>query len=149
MSVRYSWQSAIFLKSVRMTTHPTSLVTHARDNWWTLGFANAFVSPGVNSRGELVPSHGTSRRRLGDKNYSWVYLHFRHVFSDAILISNFTISELFAPLHSDLPLWTNWVVLQLLFIVFVTSIISLVEVTFAIKHQSRSRLRAVLSFHGV
>jgi hypothetical protein len=46
--------------------HP-SLVTHARDNWWTLDFANAFVSPGVNSRGELVPSHGASRRRLGDK----------------------------------------------------------------------------------
>jgi hypothetical protein len=32
------------------------LVTHARDHWWTLDFANAFVSPGVNSRGELVPS---------------------------------------------------------------------------------------------
>jgi hypothetical protein len=45
--------------------HP-SLVTHARDNWWTLNFANAFVSPGVNSRGELVPSHGASRRRLGE-----------------------------------------------------------------------------------
>ena len=30
--------------------HP-SLVTHARDNWWTLDFANAFVSPGVNRRG--------------------------------------------------------------------------------------------------
>jgi hypothetical protein len=39
----------------------------ARDDWWTLDFANAFVSPGVNSRGELVPSHGASRRRLGDK----------------------------------------------------------------------------------
>jgi hypothetical protein len=37
---------------------PISLVTHARDYWWTLDFANAFVSPGVNSRGELVPSHG-------------------------------------------------------------------------------------------
>jgi hypothetical protein len=33
-----------------------------------LDFPNAFVSPGVNSRGELVPSHGASRRRLGDKN---------------------------------------------------------------------------------
>jgi hypothetical protein len=41
-------------------------VTHARDIWWTLDFPNAFVSPGVNSRGELVPSHGASRRRLGD-----------------------------------------------------------------------------------
>jgi hypothetical protein len=47
-------------------------VTHARDIWWTLDFANAFVSPGVNSRGELVPSHGASRRRLGD--YSLTYL---------------------------------------------------------------------------
>jgi hypothetical protein len=44
-------------------------VTHARDIWWTLDFANAFVSPGVNSRGELVPSHGASRRRLGDNKY--------------------------------------------------------------------------------
>jgi hypothetical protein len=41
-------------------------VTDARDIWWTLDSANAFVSPGVNSRGELVPSHGASRRRLGD-----------------------------------------------------------------------------------
>jgi hypothetical protein len=46
--------------------HPRT-VTHARDIWWTLDFVNAFVSPGVNSRGELVPSHGASRRRLGDK----------------------------------------------------------------------------------
>jgi hypothetical protein len=38
--------------------HP-SLVTHARDIWWTLDSANAFVSPGVNSRVELVPSHRT------------------------------------------------------------------------------------------
>jgi hypothetical protein len=45
------------------------LVTHARDIWWTLDFANAFVSPGVNSRGELVPSHSASRRRLGDNRY--------------------------------------------------------------------------------
>jgi hypothetical protein len=40
---------------------PKSLVTHARDTWWTLDFANAFVSSGVNSRGELEPSHGASR----------------------------------------------------------------------------------------
>jgi hypothetical protein len=45
--------------------HSTPLVS-ARDHWWTSDFANAFVSPGVNSRGELVPSHGASRRRLGD-----------------------------------------------------------------------------------
>jgi hypothetical protein len=53
----------------------TSLVTHARDHWWTLDFANAFVSPGVNSRAELVPSprayarNGAPRRWLGDKRY--------------------------------------------------------------------------------
>jgi hypothetical protein len=45
--------------------HP-SFVTHARDNWRTLDFPNAFVSPDINSRGELVPSHGPSRSRLGD-----------------------------------------------------------------------------------
>jgi hypothetical protein len=35
-----------------MTTHTPC----ARDIWWTLGFASAFPSPGVNSRTELVPS---------------------------------------------------------------------------------------------
>jgi hypothetical protein len=49
--------------------HP-SLVTHARDHWWTLVFAYAFVSPGVNSRGELVHSHGASRLRLGDNMFN-------------------------------------------------------------------------------
>jgi hypothetical protein len=56
-----------------MTTHSTPLVS-ARDHWWTL--VNAFVSPGVNSRGELVPSHGASRRRLGDKHASGTKLRF-------------------------------------------------------------------------
>jgi hypothetical protein len=50
--------------------HP-SLVTHARDIWWTLDSANAFVSSGVNSRGELVPSQGASRRRLGDNSHRY------------------------------------------------------------------------------
>jgi hypothetical protein len=45
---------------------PTPLVINARDDWRTLDFANAFVSPCVNSRGELIPSHGASRRRIGD-----------------------------------------------------------------------------------
>jgi hypothetical protein len=49
--------------------HP-SLVTHARDHWWTLDFANAFVSPGVNSRWELVYprpglTSGTGLRAVG------------------------------------------------------------------------------------
>jgi hypothetical protein len=54
-----------------MTTHAlNTLVTHARDHWWTLDFANAFVSPGVNGR---VPSpraytrNGAPRRWLGEK----------------------------------------------------------------------------------
>jgi hypothetical protein len=29
-------------------------------------FASAFLSPGVNSRAELEPSHGAWRRRLGE-----------------------------------------------------------------------------------
>jgi hypothetical protein len=44
--------------------------TVTRDHWWTLDFvsdfANAFLSPGVNSRAELVPSHGAHRHWLGD-----------------------------------------------------------------------------------
>jgi hypothetical protein len=44
-------------------------VTHARAHWWTLDLANAFVSPGVNSRGELVPSHTISMV------YRLFYLH--------------------------------------------------------------------------
>jgi hypothetical protein len=50
-----------------MTT-PTPM-SHARDNWWTLDFASAFLSPGVNSRGGLVPSPGltpgTALRAVG------------------------------------------------------------------------------------
>jgi hypothetical protein len=57
----HSWQTAIFFRSVRMTTHPP-LVTHARDHWWTLDFANASLSPGVNSRAELVPSPRANAR---------------------------------------------------------------------------------------
>jgi hypothetical protein len=51
----------------------TRTVTHALDHyWWTLDFANAFVSLGVNSQAELLPSpqayarNGAPRRWLGD-----------------------------------------------------------------------------------
>jgi hypothetical protein len=44
------------LRSVRWPPIETRTVIHARDYWWTLDFANAFVSPGVKSRAELVPS---------------------------------------------------------------------------------------------
>jgi hypothetical protein len=53
------------LRSVRMTTHSTPLVSDARDHWWTLDFANAFVSTGVNSRGgisTLAPGLRPERR---------------------------------------------------------------------------------------
>jgi hypothetical protein len=56
-----------------MTIHSRSLVS-ARDHWWTLDLANAFVSPGVNCRGELVRSprayarNGAPRHWLGDYN---------------------------------------------------------------------------------
>jgi hypothetical protein len=60
-----------------MTTHTPC----ARDIWWTLDFATAFLSPGVNSRAELVPSprayaqNGAARRWLGNKylevNRNW------------------------------------------------------------------------------
>jgi hypothetical protein len=33
--------------------------------------ANAFVFPGVNSRAELVPSHGAERRWLGGKIFKF------------------------------------------------------------------------------
>jgi hypothetical protein len=68
--------------------HPRT-VSHARDHWWTLDFANAFVSPdgelvpsGISSRrgwggGELVPSHGASRRRLGE-NYAVMSMRRSH-----------------------------------------------------------------------
>jgi hypothetical protein len=46
--------------------HPRT-VSHVHDYWWTLEFANAFVSLGVNSLAELVPSHAASRRWLVDK----------------------------------------------------------------------------------
>jgi hypothetical protein len=51
--------------------HPP-LVTDARVHGWTLDLANALVSPGVNSRGELVHSPGitpgTALRPVGSEN---------------------------------------------------------------------------------
>jgi hypothetical protein len=67
--------------------HPRT-VSHARDHWWTLDFANAFVSPGANSRGELVPSpraygrNGAPRRWLGD------YFHWTNNFIKAWYLKN-------------------------------------------------------------
>jgi hypothetical protein len=53
-----------------MTTHTP--MNRASDIWWTLDFTSAFLSPGVNSRAELLPSprayarNGAPRRWLGD-----------------------------------------------------------------------------------
>jgi hypothetical protein len=65
-----------------------SLVTHA--HWWTLDFANAFISPGVNSRVELVPSprayarNGAPRRWLGNYTIQLCCV-FEHIFSVHLL----------------------------------------------------------------
>jgi hypothetical protein len=61
--------------------HPRT-VTHARDHWWTLDFANAFVSLGVNCRAEVVPSHGISRRWLGN---SYTVVSRRHLMKKCII----------------------------------------------------------------
>jgi hypothetical protein len=79
-------------------------VTHARAHWRTLDLANAFVSPGVNSRGELVPSHGASRRRLEDycslnsDNFS-IYSHINFVFKTARKLKN---------LHKHFMVWRKF-----------------------------------------
>jgi hypothetical protein len=73
LSHSYTSKQPIFLRSVRMTTHSTSLVS-ARDHWWTLDFANAFVSPGVNSRGELVPSPWDYARNAAPRSWLGDYL---------------------------------------------------------------------------
>jgi hypothetical protein len=65
----YLWQTAIFWD--QLDDYPRTM-THARDHWWTLDFANAFLSPGVNSRAELLflprahARNGAPRRWLGD-----------------------------------------------------------------------------------
>jgi hypothetical protein len=54
----HSWETVIFLRLVRwppMHRHD--------DHWWTLDFASAFLSSGVNRRAELVPSLGLSPTR--------------------------------------------------------------------------------------
>jgi hypothetical protein len=48
----HSWQTASRFWDGEMTIHTPC----ARDIWWTLDFASAFLSPDVNSRAELVPS---------------------------------------------------------------------------------------------
>jgi hypothetical protein len=60
----HSWQTVVFWDQWDDTHTPC-----ARDHCWTLDFANAFLSPGVNSRAELVPSPGltpgTALRAVG------------------------------------------------------------------------------------
>jgi hypothetical protein len=48
--------------------HPLNTIGDRRPrSLMNFRLANAFLSPGANSRGELVPSHGASRRWLGIK----------------------------------------------------------------------------------
>jgi hypothetical protein len=67
-----------------VTTHQTTeplTVTHARTHWWTY----AFVSPGVNSRGELVPSHGALRGLVGDYEIFGTLPHDRLTMGDRLI----------------------------------------------------------------
>jgi hypothetical protein len=61
-------KNIFYSASLYSRTRITSKTVHhiMEDN-----FALRYVlkHPGVNSRAELVPSHGALRRRLGDKNY--------------------------------------------------------------------------------
>jgi hypothetical protein len=50
-----------------MTTHTP--MNRARDIWWTLDFASAFLSPGVNSRAELVPSSWAYARNSAPRSW--------------------------------------------------------------------------------
>jgi hypothetical protein len=59
------------LRSVRWPPNETRALTHARDRWWTLDFANAFLSPGVNSRAELVPSPRAYARKGAPRRWLW------------------------------------------------------------------------------
>jgi hypothetical protein len=86
--------------------HPLKIVGHARDYWWTLDFANAFVSQGVNSRGELVPSHRASRRRLGD-NHHFSVLVYTNTEKSWLLLDNIDIEGTRLSSESILLL-TNW-----------------------------------------
>jgi hypothetical protein len=64
--ILHSWQTAIFWD--QWDEHPPKHAqSHARDHWWTLDFANAFVFPGVNSRAELVPSPRAYVRNGADR----------------------------------------------------------------------------------
>jgi hypothetical protein len=58
-----------FSASLYSRTRITSKTVHhiMEDNF---ALRYVFKHPGVNSRAELVPSHGASRRLLGDKNWS-------------------------------------------------------------------------------
>jgi hypothetical protein len=92
MTVRHTFE-------ISEDDHPRT-VTHARAHWWTLDLANAFVSPGVNSRGELVPSHGASRRQLGDNVISIVWQLLLAI-KFKVIICIYTPLKLYQPL-----LWT-------------------------------------------
>ena len=50
-----------------MTTHSPPPLSHAPAIFDELQTSLCFPFPGVNSRAELVPSHGASRRWLGDQ----------------------------------------------------------------------------------
>jgi hypothetical protein len=51
---------------MRITSKTVHDINKMEDNF---ALRYVFTYPGIISRAELVPSHGASRRRLGDKNF--------------------------------------------------------------------------------
>jgi hypothetical protein len=68
--------------------HPLKIVGHARDHWWTLDFANAFVSPGVNSRWGLVPSPRAYARNGAPRRWLGIKLAYTHALNYFVLFQN-------------------------------------------------------------
>jgi hypothetical protein len=65
----------------------TSLVTHACNDWWTLDFANAFVSQGVNSRGEISTIAPRAYTRNGAPSRWLVEYLFINMLHDITFVS--------------------------------------------------------------
>ena len=89
----------IFSPSSLLANHDQPYtINRARDIWRTLDFVSAFLSPGVNSRAELVPSprayarNGASRRWIGD-NIVWTLSHSRKIHTPTIHGGNFCCLE--------------------------------------------------------
>jgi hypothetical protein len=89
------------LRSVRWPPTEPRTVTHARDHWWTLDFANAFVSPGVNSREELVPSPRPSHLWAHFTIIFHIYHHIIITDTDCSCGTIVTITQIMHQVHDS------------------------------------------------